>query len=264
MAELDRTASSGLWTELRRYTPARIGLGRVGASLPTRPLLAFDLAHAQARDAVHSAFDAEALARELRDSGFPDPILVSSRARDRTEYLLRPDLGRSLDDLSRSRLRALAESAHSCDLAIVVADGLSSMAPARHAVPLLREFLLLRSAPSPAHHRPENVTIMVANQARVALGDDIGQLLGASAVIVLIGERPGLSSPDSLGVYLTWAPHVGRTDAERNCISNIRPQGLAYLQAARRLTCLLAAARRLRLSGVALRDSSDEASPSLP
>ncbi|HTX41307.1 MAG TPA: ethanolamine ammonia-lyase subunit EutC [Acidobacteriaceae bacterium] len=263
MAELDRSSSSALWTEVRRFTPARIGLGRVGASLPTRPLLAFDLAHAQARDAVHSPFDAEGLARELRSSGFPEPLTVSSRARDRTEYLLRPDLGRSLDDASRSRLRAHAEPARPCHLAIVVADGLSSMAPARHAVPLLREFFSLH-APQSGGRDPENVTIVVANLARVALGDEVGELLGASAAVVLIGERPGLSSPDSLGIYLTWAPRVGRTDAERNCISNIRPDGLPYPEAARRLAHLLAEARRLRLSGVALKDSSGDAPPSLP
>lgn len=258
MAELERPSSPDLWTELRRFTPARIGLGRVGASLPTQALLAFDLAHAQARDAVHAAFDAESLASELHAS-----LIVSSRARDRTEYLLRPDLGRSLDDASRSRLRAFAESAHPCQLAVVVADGLSAMAPARHAAPLLREFASLYPAQSGAPDLP-NVTIVVANQARVALGDEIGELLSASAVVVLIGERPGLSSPDSLGLYITWAPRVGRTDAERNCISNIRPEGLPYAEAARRLVYLLAEARRLRLSGVALKDSSDHAPPSLP
>lgn len=259
MAELDRTPSPDLWTQLRRFTPARIGLGRVGASLPTQPLLAFDLAHAQARDAVHAAFDAEDLARELRAS-----LIVSSRTRNRREYLLRPDLGRSLDDASRSRLRALAESSRPCDLAIVVADGLSAMAPARHAAPLLREVFLLQSTQPGVQDHSQNVTVVVANQARVALGDEIGELLGASTVVVLIGERPGLSSPDSLGVYLTWAPRVGRTDAERNCISNIRPEGLPYADAARRLLHLLREARRLRLSGIALKDSSEDASPSLP
>ncbi|MGB6133251.1 MAG: ethanolamine ammonia-lyase subunit EutC [Acidobacteriaceae bacterium] len=263
MAELERPSSSDLWTELRRFTPARIGLGRVGASLPTQALLAFDLAHARARDAVHSALDAEALARELHSSGFPEPLIVSSRARNRTEYLLRPDLGRSLDDPSHTHLRARAESSHACQLAIVVADGLSALAPARHAAPLLREFFLLQST-QPGAPNPPNVTILVANQARVALGDEIGELLGASAVVVLIGERPGLSSPDSLGVYLTWAPRVGRTDAERNCISNIRPEGLPYAEAARRLLFLLAEAHRLGLCGVALKDSGDGAPPSLP
>ncbi len=264
MAELDRTPASDLWKQLRRFTPARIGLGRVGASLPTQPLLAFDLAHAQARDAVHAPFDAQSLARELRSSGFAEPVIVSSRARDRMEYLLRPDLGRTLDEASRSRLRDLAESAQPCDLAIVVADGLSAMAPARHAVPLLREFLALQAAQPSIRDLSKNVTVIVAKQARVALGDEIGEVLGAPVVIVLIGERPGLSSPDSLGLYLTWAPRIGRTDAERNCISNIRPEGLPYADAARRLLYLLAEAHRLRLSGVALKDLSEDASRSLP
>jgi ethanolamine ammonia-lyase small subunit len=185
---------------------------------------------------------------------------VASQARDRMEYLLRPDLGRALDADSRRRLQVRAgqkppnpASAQNppevpCALAVVIADGLSAIAPMRHAVPLLRELSLVRR---------ENATVVVANYARVALGDEIGEALGAEAVIVLIGERPGLSSPDSLGVYLTWAPRVGRTDAERNCISNVRPEGLPCAEAARRLGYLLAAARRLRLSGVALKDDSD-------
>jgi len=263
MAELDRPAPD-LWKQLRRFTPARIGLGRVGASLPTQALLAFDLAHAQARDAVHAAFDARFVASELQSCGLPEPVIVASRARDRMEYLLRPDLGRSLDDVSRSRLRAVAAPAHPCDLAIVVADGLSAMAPARHATPLLRKFLALKSAQPGDWNLLKNITVVVANQARVALGDEIGDLLGAPAAIVLIGERPGLSSPDSLGVYLTWAPRRGRTDAERNCISNIRPEGLSFADAARRLLSLLAEAHRLQLSGVALKDSSDDASRWLP
>lgn len=252
--------SGDTWRQLRRFTPARIALGRVGGSLPTQALLDFELAHARARDAVHAAFDAEALASALRNDGFAEPVIVASRARDRMEYLLRPDLGRALDADSRRRLQVSAGQKPPnpaslqnspevpCALAVVVADGLSAIAPMRHAVPLLREL-------SPV--RRQNATVVVANYARVALGDEIGEALGAETVIVLIGERPGLSSPDSLGVYLTWAPRVGRTDAERNCISNVRPEGLPCAEAARRLGYLLAAARRLRLSGVALKDDSD-------
>lgn len=241
------------WARLREFTPARIGLGRAGSSLPTRALLEFELAHAQARDAVHASFDTETLTRELRQSGFRDAITVTSQARDRMEYLLRPDLGRALDGQSRERLHAIG--AQSRALAVVIADGLSAIAPQRHAVPLLREVragwgMLLRDS-------WETVTVVVANRARVALGDAIGALLGAEAVVVLIGERPGLSSPDSLGVYLTWAPRVGRTDAERNCISNVRPEGLPYREAAKRLVYLLCEARRLQLSGVALKDDSE-------
>lgn len=241
-----------LRARLRRWTPARIGLGRAGASLPTEPLLEFELAHARARDAVHAAFDTGALAQSLSDAGFGKPVTVLSQARDRMEYLLRPDLGRSLDAESR----ALLQAASACALAIVIADGLSAVAPERHAVPLLKE--LRREAGS-----WESVPIVVANLARVALGDEIGTLLRAEAVVVLIGERPGLSSPDSLGVYLTWAPRVGRTDAERNCISNVRPEGLPYAEAAQRLIYLLREARRLRLSGVALKDDSESGAPIL-
>ncbi|HTV15021.1 MAG TPA: ethanolamine ammonia-lyase subunit EutC [Acidobacteriaceae bacterium] len=247
------TRSSDPWARLRQWTPARIGLGRSGASLPTRPLLEFELAHARARDAVHAAFDADALARSLRDAGFGEPAIVRSQARDRMEYLLRPDLGRSLDDGSRARL----QPASSCALAIVIADGLSAVAPARHAVLLLEE--LRRQSPP-----LENVTMVVANLARVALGDEIGELLHADAVVVLIGERPGLSSPDSLGVYLTWAPRVGRSDAERNCISNVRPEGLPYAEAAARLAWLLSQARRLQISGVGLKDDSESGRRILP
>jgi ethanolamine ammonia-lyase small subunit len=255
---------SDVWLQLRRFTPARIGLGRVGGSVPTRALLDFELAHARARDAVCAGFDAEALARELRDAGFGEAVLVASKARDRMEYLLRPDLGRALDEASRVRLREFLNptsgenrarggaAQDSCDVAVVIGDGLSGVAPARHALPLLGEL--------PRALR-ENVTIAVANHARVALGDEIGEILGAEAVLVLIGERPGLSSPDSLGIYLTWGPRVGLTDAERNCISNVRPEGLGYREAARRLEYLLGEARRLKLSGVALKDDSGDCAP---
>lgn len=238
-----------VWERLREFTPARIGLGRVGGSVPTRALLDFELAHARARDAVHARFDASALADELRGAGFGEVLVVSSQARDRMEYLLRPDLGRALDAESLEKLRESRGSA--CGLGVVIGDGLSAAAPTRHAVPLLRELQTARGS------NWTNVTTVVANHARVALGDEIGELLGAEAVVVLIGERPGLSSPDSLGVYLTWAPRVGRTDAERNCISNVRPEGLAYTEAARRLVYLLGEARRLKLSGVALKDDSE-------
>ncbi|HEX4066592.1 MAG TPA: ethanolamine ammonia-lyase subunit EutC [Acidobacteriaceae bacterium] len=263
MAELkpsrtESRAEGDVWSRLRQLTPARIGLGRAGASLPTAPLLDFDLAHARARDAVHAAFGVEPLVRELEASGFADPLVVASEVRDRMEYLLRPDRGRILDETSRVRLQEHAKVTGPCDLALVIADGLSAVAPARHAVPLLREW----RSESP-ECLPVNVTVVVAHCARVGLGDAIGEILQAKAVVVLIGERPGLSSPDSLGAYLTWAPRVGCTDAERNCISNIRPEGLPYADASRRLAWLLSEAQRLQLSGVALKDDSDEAT-SLP
>jgi ethanolamine ammonia-lyase small subunit len=243
-------SETNLSTRLRRWTPARVGLGRVGASLPTQALLDFELDHAQARNAVHADLDVKALAAELRESGFGEVAIVRSQARNRMEYLLRPDLGRSLDAESRERLQSCAAQIPQGRLAVVIADGLSSIAPAQHANPLLQELRAVAFL--------ENATIVVANQARVALGDEIGDLLRAEAVVMLIGERPGLRSPDSLGIYLTWAPRVGRTDAERNCISNVRPAGLSYAEAARRLAYLLAEARRLRLSGVALKDDSED------
>jgi ethanolamine ammonia-lyase small subunit len=264
----------------------------VGGTLPTQALLDFELAHARARDAVQARFDAAALARELQENGFGEVVIVASQARDRMEYLLRPDLGRALDEESREKLKEsmnptsgqnrarygapdrekLRESR--CDLGVVIADGLSAVAPARHAMPVLREVFARMSLANPTsgqnrarYGAPDergapgsggNVTVVVANHGRVALGDEIGEILGAEAVVVLIGERPGLSSPDSLGIYLTWAPRVGRTDAERNCISNVRPEGLAYAEAARRLLYLLSEARRLKLSGVGLKDDSGE------
>jgi len=260
MAELTRgrgedAAEPDLWERLRRFTPARIGLGRVGGSLPTRAQLEFELAHARARDAVHTRFDTAALADELRGAGFDEPVMVRSQVRDRMEYLLRPDLGRLLDQSSRVLLSGPVTRPG--DLAIVVADGLSAIAPARHAAPLLRE---IRANLEGGAHK---ATIVVATFARVALGDEIGERLGARAVAVLIGERPGLSAPDSLGIYLTWAPRVGRSDAERNCISNIRPEGLGYAKAASRLLYLLDRAGRLGLSGVALKDDSEGAPPAL-
>lgn len=241
---------SGPWARLRTLTPARIGLGRVGASLPTQALLDFELAHARARDAVEAAFDTAALVRDLRGDGFDVPAVVSSQARDRMEYLLHPDLGRALNPESCATLRALASQNQARGLLVVIADGLSALAPTRHARPLLHEMRAL-------HHDWKNVTVVVANQARVALGDPIGETLGADAVVVLIGERPGLTSPDSLGIYLTWAPRVGRTDAERNCISNVRPEGLPYSEAAQRLVYLLSEAQRLQQSGIALKDDSE-------
>lgn len=247
-----------LWKQLRRLTPARIGLGRVGSSLPTAALLDFELAHARARDAVHAGFDADRMIRELREIGFSQPQRVSSMARDAGEYLLRPDLGRKLEEQSRRRLQEYRETSGPCALAIVIADGLSAAAPARHAPYLLQEFRRQQALSAPG-----NTVVVVGDRARVALGDVIGEILQAEVVLVLIGERPGLSSPDSLGAYLTWAPRAGCTDADRNCVSNIRPGGLPCAEAARRLAWLLAASRRLQCSGVALKDDSEDAGPLL-
>jgi ethanolamine ammonia-lyase small subunit len=227
---------------LRRATPARVGLGRCGHGLPTRALLDFQLAHARARDAVHQRFDPDEIVAGLTDR---ETRIVSSRAPDRQTYLQRPDLGRQLADGDADLLVR-----GNYEVAFVVADGLSSPAVHAHAVPMLRAaFDRIRDW----HVAP----IVIARQARVALGDEIGQRLGAALVVVLIGERPGLSSPDSLGLYLTWNPRPGRQDSERNCISNIRqPTGLSYELAANRLAWLMNAARRQRLTGVGLKDTS--------
>lgn len=239
------------WVALRRYTPARIALGRAGDSLPTRALLEFGLAQAQARDAVHADSQAQSLLAQLAAAGHA-AIGVHSAAPDRQQYLRRPDLGRRLAPQSRDRLLqwvGAQPQPRASDLVVVLADGLSPQAAARHALPLLQ-------AVKPLLGDWTLGPVVVADMARVALGDEIGALLAARLVAVFIGERPGLSAPDSLGVYLTHAPRIGRTDAERNCLSNIRPEGLGYEAAARRLQHLLAGARRLGRSGVDLKDDS--------
>ncbi len=226
------------WHDLRSFTPARVALGRVGQGLPTAAHLAFQADHAAARDAVHAALDVAALRAALG----PQTKLVRSAAPDRATYLRRPDLGRSLHpdhDLAPQP---------GC-LAIVVADGLSAIATQRHAPALVEALLALM---------PELGPVVIATQARVALGDAVGEALQAEAVLVLLGERPGLSAFDSLGAYLTWQPRIGRSDAERNCVSNIRPAGLAVPEAARKLAWLLGEMRRLRLSGVALKDDAPD------
>lgn len=247
------------WAWLRRHTAARIGLGRAGASLPTAAHLAFQEAHAAARDAVHRPLQPEPLLAGLRALG-DEPQMVASRALDRATYLQRPDLGRRLGAASVAQLAA-GDTAP-VDLAFVLADGLSSLALQRQALPLygaLRQRLVAEGGWTWAPP-------VLAQQARVALGDEVGVLLQARCVVVLIGERPGLSSPDSLGVYFSWAPRIGMTDAERNCLSNIRPEGFAPEAAAERLHSLLASARRRQLSGVQLKDEHDDhaARASLP
>lgn len=245
------------WSRLRAHTPARIGLGRAGVSLPTEAMLAFQWAHAQARDAVHTPLDVEALGAQLQAQGHR-VLNASSAAPDRPTYLQRPDLGRQLSAASQARLRAEAappvdEPASFPDLAVAIVDGLSALAVQRHAAPLLAA-LTERLAASPQAWRIAPVTVVT--QGRVAVGDDVGELLRARVVVVFIGERPGLSSPDSLGVYLTWAPQRGRVDSERNCVSNVRPEGLSIAEAAHRLGYLLDAARAGGYSGVALKDES--------
>ena len=246
------------WADLRAHTQARLALGRAGAALPTAELLRFGMAHAQARDAVHIPLDADALAAQLQALGCATR-LVHSAAPDRATYLLRPDLGRRLSNADAAVLRDMpAEGGAPNDLLVVVADGLSSLAVARQAPPLVQA--IRQQAPAGWHIGP----VVIAQQARVALGDEVGSLLEARMVAVLIGERPGLSSPDSLGIYLTWHPQVGRSDAQRNCISNVRPEGLEPAHAAARLWWLCRAARQLGLTGVGLKDRSDGLSLSDP
>jgi ethanolamine ammonia-lyase small subunit len=239
------------WSALRRHTPARIALGRSGSSLPTHEVLAFSLAHAQARDAVHTALSFRTVADAIEGLGLPT-LAVDSAAPDRVTYLRRPDLGRRLSDPSRTLL--VSRSSKPADLAIVVADGLSSTAVHAHAAPLITALLPLIRAEGWSL-----APVVIASQARVALGDEVGEILGARLVLLLVGERPGLSSPDSLGAYLTFAPRVGLTDAARNCVSNIRGEGLSYEQAAFKLAWLAREALRLGESGVALKDESDTA-----
>ncbi len=235
------------WAALRALTPARLALGRSGTSVPTAVQLDLQLAHARARDAVLVPLDPERVARDLRDLGL-DALHLHSAAPDRATYLRRPDLGRQLNDPSRALLQRAATHAHA-DLALVVADGLSASAVHTHAAALLAACL-----PAFRARGWRLAPICVVQQGRVALGDEVGALLQARQVVVLIGERPGMSAPDSLGAYLTHAPAVGRTDAERNCISNIHAAGLGYAQAGETLVRLLDAARALGQSGVGLKD----------
>lgn len=244
------------WAALKRFTDARIALGRAGHSLPTAAHLGFQLAHAQARDAVHLPLDALGVAQSIEALGLAT-LQLHSAAQDRNTYLQRPDLGRRLDAQSRQALadwRASQPRGQRPGLAFVVADGLSALAVHSQAAPLLAAVSqrLRDDGEAPWSIAP----VAVVQQGRVAVGDEVGQLLGATIVVVLIGERPGLSSPDSLGVYLTWHPQVGLSDAQRNCISNVRPAGLSIDAAAAKLHYLLTRARSMQVTGIGLKDDS--------
>ncbi len=251
------------WALLRRYTDARIGLGRAGVSVPTKHLLEFQLAHARAQDAVHKPLDTDALAEQLNTRPWcqSDLLKLHSRVRDRTQYLQRPDYGRLLDEPSLQRLNRHCNEKDGCwDLAIAIVDGLSALAIETNTLPFLDNLVPeLLNGSSPWTIAP----LCIVEQGRVAIGDIIGEQLHARCVLVLIGERPGLSSPDSMGLYLTWAPKSGTTDAHRNCISNIRPAGLGYQEACHRALYLLNEARRRKISGVQLKDRTNTEAVSL-
>jgi ethanolamine ammonia-lyase small subunit len=241
-----------IWTELRKLTAARIGLARSGAALATKPLLDFRLAHARARDAVYETLDEARLVAGLKNFGLP-VVSVSSAAPDRKSYLMQPDLGRTLGRTPATDTEAIFgpyQGKH-YDVAFVIADGLSACAVQTHAQPLLAEVL-------PALRTEDWLIapLVVVQQGRVAIGDAIASALHADVVVVLIGERPGLSAPGSMGIYLTWQSGMPRTDADRNCISNVRPEGLAYADAGFRLLHTLRAIRARRISGVPLKDDS--------
>jgi ethanolamine ammonia-lyase small subunit len=241
------SAPPSLWRDLRRYTQARVALGRAGNGLPTAAHLDFQAAHAAARDAVHASLEIAALTTALGAAGI-EAVAVRSTSPDRQTYLRRPDLGRRLDPADTARLTPVP----GC-FALVVCDGLSAVAVQLHAAPLLTLLvpeLRARGLPVPP--------VVIASQGRVALGDEIGAALGAAAVAVLIGERPGLSAADSMGAYLTWQPRLGRTDAERNCISNIRPLGLPPEAAAGKLLWLIDRMFALGLTGVGLKDEQPQ------
>ncbi|MFC4278019.1 ethanolamine ammonia-lyase subunit EutC [Achromobacter aloeverae] len=246
-ADLPDTATTApLWRRLRELTAARIGLPRTGASLATESLLDFRMSHARARDAVHAALDIDALRADLLPLGLP-VLHCRTEAAERERYLLRPDLGRRLDDESRERLLSCGH--RGADLCITVADGLSATAGQHHATALLGHL-------APLLRRQDWLLgpLVLLEQGRVAAGDDIGEALDVKCMIILVGERPGLTSPDSLGAYMTWMPRVGRTDAERNCVSNIRPRGLPLVDAATKIAYLAGRMRAEGCSGVRLKD----------
>jgi ethanolamine ammonia-lyase small subunit len=245
------------WFALRRFTQARIALGRAGHAVPTQALLDFQLAHARARDAVHFPWNVERFAEDLRTMGL-ESLILRTPIRSRGEYLRRPDRGRTLDAESRRRLDDLEDG--DPDVALIVTNGLSSTAVERHGLSLLEAVVACCRS-----RRIRIGPIALVENGRVALSDEIGFALGARVAVIVVGERPGLSAADSLGIYLTHAPRPGNTDARRNCISNIRPpEGLSYEAAAAKLIYLTEEAMRRRISGVALKDEQDAVLPPSP
>lgn len=253
--KIDSNIIENPWALLKDYTDARIGLGRSGVSIPTSHSLAFQLAHAQAQDAVHLPLNVENIVEQLVVNDInkeTSPVLLHSQAINRTTYLQRPDLGRRLDKNSSEILKKIKANDNTFyDLSIVIVDGLSSLAIKENAINFIKK---LMTALKEDKQKWNLSPFSIVQQGRVAVGDEVGELLKAKISIVLIGERPGLSSPDSLGLYLTWNPKVGLSDASRNCISNIRSEGLSYEEAVKKTMYLLKESRRLELSGVNLKD----------
>lgn len=238
------------WERLKQFTDARIALGRAGCSLPTRPMLEFQLAHAQARDAVYQQLDAESLQQQFNKQLQLESLWVSSQATDKEHYLKRPDLGRQLDDDSRNKLGQWKQHyPETVDVCIVVGDGLSALAIEVNALPFLKALI-----PLIQQQQWTLAPVIIATGSRVALGDDVAEILQAKMLVMLIGERPGLSSPDSMGMYYTWQAHRGCLDSQRNCISNIRPAGLSIAMASQRLLHLMRQSYKLGLSGTQLKD----------
>jgi ethanolamine ammonia-lyase small subunit len=236
------------WQSLKTFTAARIALGSTGVAMPLKEVLDFKLAHAHARDAVYSLLNETDLVTDLEH--FQLPIYsLNSKANARHEYLQRPDFGRQLNEISKTQLEKAQVTP--VDVALILADGLSATAINNHVIPLLHVLtpLLQQAGFSIA-------PLSIVHQARVAIGDEIGFLLKAQFSVILIGERPGLSSPDSMGAYLTYKPMVGLTDESRNCVSNIRPEGLGYQAAAEKIFYLINESFRLQYSGVALKDNA--------
>lgn len=243
-----KTVEADAWYPLKQFTAARIALGRTGNAIPLKELLKFRLAHAHARDAVYAGLHSQELVQQLQQFNLP-VYLLHSKAKDRNEYLLHPDLGRQLNDAS---VQHLQNRSASFDIVIILADGLSATAVNHHAVPLLQ--LLIPFLQQGGY----SIAFAIAQQARVAIGDSVGALMNAKLSLVLIGERPGLSAADSMGAYLTYKPAAGLTDESRNCISNIRPEGMYFAKAAAKIHYLIALSFRLHYSGVMLKDNEQD------
>ena len=250
--ETAQTQRSDPWEGLKQFTDARIALGRSGCSILTDEYLRFSLAHARACDTIKMPFDRQMVRKRLEDMGL-DVEFAESAAASRDIFIRRPDFGRRLSETSRERLKKLKYPG--ADVLIVIGDGLSSKAVHKQAVPLIQEFL-----PYMKELGLSVGPVVLAKQSRVALGDDIAEVMHCGLVVMLIGERPGLSSPDSLGIYMTYKPFAGRLESERNCISNVRPEGLSYERAAFKLAWLVEMAYDLQVSGTKLKDKSDDPS----